>query len=566
MTCGVTTACGPNGATWISGSTTAQPQVGTQCCDTTTSGMCSGNPTCDASFDNCQNCGGTFGPWAPFQVPVVQDTGTCTVQGFSPQGASCNASEQVCTACFGTFTPFNVGGQNMCCSTDQGTSCNMSLSAQCNQDGMFCATQNCQFGAFIPVPSIPFDASRVDISSARYQQLAAVIAPALLLSNPAGALLQDPQSAQARSLHWVANLDPVQVRSSDTTNLNARFALASLYYSTEGQFWSNSVGWLSSANHCNWFGVSCDSITNNPQNPGNIVSLDLENNNLVGNIPEELFSGLGSKLVDLELPNNKLKGTIPSLTLPSMSVLETLSLYNNVISGAIPDTIGNLPNLRRVYLENNLLTNRIPESIGSLNRLERLDVFNNRLYGSIPTEFGNLANLQRLWLSNNSFWGNLPQELGNMVALQELYLDENLFNGNLPSSLGNLNNLRDFRCYTNNFQGSIPTTLGQLVNLEIMYMDNNRLGGGIPQNFGNLFKLRELSLFNNTLDGQIPPGLGSLTQLEVMSLSFNKLSGPIPSTLNQLASLRKYILCWSCQMHTYRVFDSFDLLRVCSSN
>lgn len=521
------------------GTLISAPSGGTQttpsyfCCSTDrlTCNTATINPGCDASQQVCsQMCQGFYGAFSQTQSSVQ---GCCSFNmgqtcGNVPQ---CDASQTLCQSqCSGIFLPGQSSSSgNQCCSRDM-QSCDVTFAPYCSLNANNCA----QCGGFLIAQRN--DATAVNVNTARYQQLTQVIVPSLLISNTSK--LQDVTTPQARAMHWLANVDPLQVQASDTANLNPRYSLASLYYSTNGQFWFNSNGWLGSSSHCNWYGVSCDSIVTNPSSPGNVVSLNLERNNLVGPIPEELFSGLGKTLVDLDLHENKLNGTIPASTLPSMASLQVLSLYNNTLSGAIPSTIGNLANARRIYLDENSLTNRIPETIGALSQLQHFDVFNNRLYGSIPSEVGLLSNLQRLYLSNNSFWGNLPDQIGNMVQLTELYLDENLFNGGIPASIGNLNALRDFRAYSNNFQGAIPTTFGQLVNLQILYLDNNRLSGTIPDQIGQMYNLREISMFNNTLNGQIPPSIGTLANLQVLALSFNQLNGPIPSTLNQLTNLR----------------------------
>jgi hypothetical protein len=55
-------------------------------------------------------------------------------------------------------------------------------------------------------------------------------------------------------------------------------ALAELYIATDGANWVHTGGWLVNQNVCTWYGVGCYS--------GNVVSLSLQNNNLSGAIPE----------------------------------------------------------------------------------------------------------------------------------------------------------------------------------------------------------------------------------------------------------------------------------------
>jgi hypothetical protein len=72
-----------------------------------------------------------------------------------------------------------------------------------------------------------------------------------------------------------------------------RYALATLYYSTEGNNWIASDSWLTNATECEWYSSSqqpaliCDADRN-------ILELNLANNNLRGTIPAELALLAGS--------------------------------------------------------------------------------------------------------------------------------------------------------------------------------------------------------------------------------------------------------------------------------
>src|SRR3972149_6770781 len=61
---------------------------------------------------------------------------------------------------------------------------------------------------------------------------------------------------------------------------------------------------------------------------------------------------------------------------------------------SLPDSIGQLTNLRLVYVDNNQLTS-LPDSIGQLTNLQKLFVDNNQLT-SLPDSIGQLTNLQVL--------------------------------------------------------------------------------------------------------------------------------------------------------------------------
>ncbi|CAK9135090.1 unnamed protein product [Ilex paraguariensis] len=88
-----------------------------------------------------------------------------------------------------------------------------------------------------------------------------------------------------------------------------------------------------------------------------VTSLDLSNNDIVGEIPEELTSLLG--LRSLNLSGNYLRGMIPRY-IGAMGLLESLDFSVNQLSGEIPPSISNLTFLNHLNLSYNNLTGKIP--------------------------------------------------------------------------------------------------------------------------------------------------------------------------------------------------------------
>lgn len=136
-------------------------------------------------------------------------------------------------------------------------------------------------------------------------------------------LLEDPTaSPQERAMSWLLYED-----SYDTAaKVGERWALASLYYTWNGDNWTSADGWLSSDSECTWEHVYCDSF-------GKIRELDLSNNNLVGTIPNEIV--MLNFTQSIWLRENQLSGTIPNEALGSMPRLSILYLDNNHLTGTI---------------------------------------------------------------------------------------------------------------------------------------------------------------------------------------------------------------------------------------
>ena len=259
-----------------------------------------------------------------------------------------------------------------------------------------------------------------------------------------------------------------------------RAALMALYNSTGGASWTMNDNWGSTEPLGEWENVSTDS-------DGRVIHLGLEENSLVGTLPDEL--GNLTSLEKLYLGVNALSGSIPA-SLGSLTNLQVLSLYNNQLSGTIPN-LGNLASLTLLSLYNNELTGQIPDSLGNLTSLTLLSLYDNELTGQIPDSLGNLASLTHLYLSSNALSGTIPDSLGNLASLQSLYLGSNALSGTIPDSLGNLANLQSLHLWDNDLSGTIPDSLGNLANLQSLHLSDNDLSGGLPTSLGNLTKPAE---------------------------------------------------------------------------
>jgi len=176
--------------------------------------------------------------------------------------------------------------------------------------------------------------------------------------------------------------------------------LVALYNATDGANWTNNTNWLSDRPIDEWYGVSCVS--------GRVNSLDLNNNNLTGNIPPEI--GELTQLTWLDLGWNKLTGNIPP-EIGKLTQLSNLYLSANKLTGNIPPEIGKLTQLSNLYLGVNNLTGNIPSEIGKLTQLYALQLSYNNLTGSIPEELANLSNLTTFDLRYNRLTGQIPARI-----------------------------------------------------------------------------------------------------------------------------------------------------------
>ena len=79
-------------------------------------------------------------------------------------------------------------------------------------------------------------------------------------------VFDDPLSAQSLALGWLVERDGVAADETDNIRLQTRYALAVLYYATNGDGWIDKNSFLSSVHECNWTsspgliagGITCD--------------------------------------------------------------------------------------------------------------------------------------------------------------------------------------------------------------------------------------------------------------------------------------------------------------------
>ncbi|WP_346861033.1 leucine-rich repeat protein [uncultured Draconibacterium sp.] len=214
-------------------------------------------------------------------------------------------------------------------------------------------------------------------------------------------------------------------------------ALVALYNASDGPNWTNNTNWLTSPLDT-WYGVG---IAN-----GRVVSLDLNNNNLVGTLPSRIGK---------------------------LTAMESFVVWGNGLTGELPAEIGDMINL------------------------VTLDLGVNQFFGELPSSFGNLSRLETLFLGSGSqLTGSIPSSLGQLSNLHTLALDGNQFSGSIPGELGLLTQLNYLFLQSNRLSGVIPSSFDALENLNVLYLNHNELSGTIPEGFCAL-PLGEINLEQN---------------------------------------------------------------------
>lgn len=70
-------------------------------------------------------------------------------------------------------------------------------------------------------------------------------------------ILLDPTTPQGMAFDYLLNEDPFLTNPCGATTIPQRYGLTTLFFSTNGQSWTESDGWLGAEQECNWFGVTC---------------------------------------------------------------------------------------------------------------------------------------------------------------------------------------------------------------------------------------------------------------------------------------------------------------------
>ncbi|KAH0883216.1 LOW QUALITY PROTEIN: hypothetical protein HID58_059312, partial [Brassica napus] len=234
------------------------------------------------------------------------------------------------------------------------------------------------------------------------------------------------------------------------------------------------------------------------------------------------------------------------------SLLRTLDVGYNQLTGKLPRSLLNCSSLRFVSVDNNKIKDTFPFWLKALPGLQVLTLRSNKFYGpvSLPGEVPlAFPKLHILEISDNNFTGSLPSnyfvnwkassletnddgriymgDYNNAYYIYEDTMDlqyKGLFmeQGKVLTSYATI----DFS--GNRFEGQIPESIGLLKALIALNLSNNGFTGHIPLSMENVTELESLDLSGNKLSGTIPKGLARLSFLAYISVAHNQLIGEIP--------------------------------------
>lgn len=163
------------------------------------------------------------------------------------------------------------------------------------------------------------------------------------ISSDGGTDLQTPSTPQNDALRWLAGNTYLDTYSDEKKI--QRYALATFYYSTDGDNWTDKDGWLTDIDECVWYNEADDGPF--CSSSGGVRELDFFHNNIAGTIPKEiglLSNSLGKHIDTCWIAFGCLYydwALIPSL----FSFSEEFGFVNTPVRGTIPTEIGLLTEL-----------------------------------------------------------------------------------------------------------------------------------------------------------------------------------------------------------------------------
>lgn len=132
--------------------------------------------------------------------------------------------------------------------------------------------------------------------------------------------------------------------------------------------------------------------------------------------------GCGRGLRFLQLGGNRLTGTLPG-GLPggtsAAGLVPNLDVHADDCDGGV---WLEFKKLEWLLLWENALTGGIPEQLGACTRMEHLYLSENRMSGPLPASLCTMAELKGLVLSQNEFTGSIPEAWSSLKALEKLHL------------------------------------------------------------------------------------------------------------------------------------------------
>lgn len=324
----------------------------------------------------------------------------------------------------------------------------------------------------------------------------------------------------------------------DCFDQDDRAVLMNLYAQLDGENWVHNEGWRDAPrsvadddysgewyDYCEWYGIECWELGD--AKDFRVRKISLGNNNLVGSMPETIFSI--EHMTMLDVSNN------PDLTVSFRNIGRSDHVYSVNVGGTRTKDFDGIQHANDFF--------------------KRLFADNTPIAGTLPSEITRIHHLEVLSLQECDMNGQLPVDLFAMSSLEELYLTHNNFQGVLPDRWNALESLRVLSLAKNAFMGVLPESLGYAPSLRSLTLkDQMSKGGGLTgslPSFRKSMTLSQLILSDNKLEGTLPEELlvaaegysrdQELNTLFHIDLTNNKITGTVQGSYDRFDNLDLYL-------------------------
>ncbi|XP_058089248.1 disease resistance RPP13-like protein 4 isoform X1 [Magnolia sinica] len=173
--------------------------------------------------------------------------------------------------------------------------------------------------------------------------------------------------------------------------------------------------------------TAVESIRNSPTRLRTLVGTDIQSKETIASVKAKLCKVRWLRVLSLSLSDSDLdENVVCSDWFSGIGSLQHL-VYLNIQSSALislPDSIGNLRNLRILRLSNCPNLKRLPVSITTLDKLTAIQIISCDSLECMPEGLGKLSNLEWLgWFSPVNKNGSGISELKSLTKLRELWME-----------------------------------------------------------------------------------------------------------------------------------------------
>ncbi|XP_049394952.1 receptor-like protein EIX2 [Solanum stenotomum] len=294
----------------------------------------------------------------------------------------------------------------------------------------------------------------------------------------------------------------------------------------------------------------------------NLVSLDLSYCNFIGPLPDNsvnltsltTFKASGNpfnchlpkwlfdlnNLEHLELYGSGIEGAIQSKS-GNVTKLKHLDL-----NSTIPNWLYQCKDLETLFLASNRLEGTVSTLISNLSSIISIDLSDNMLSGKLPNVIGKLGKLERLYLTGNLFERDISDflsvGLGSTSSLTDLRLDDNKLTGALPESVGHLSMLEGFSIYNNRLEGVVTEShFSKLTHLQYFYASRNNLTLKVSRNWIPPFQVTDIEIGGWNIGPLFPMWLRTQKRIMNVDISDGGIQGEVPTWFWNLSSQIRFL-------------------------